>query len=28
MVSFYDRFDPADPKVRAIAPWIAEAEAA
>lgn len=27
MVSFYDRFDPADPKVRAIAPWIAEAEA-
>jgi hypothetical protein len=27
MVSFYDRFDPADPKVREIAPWIAEAEA-
>lgn len=28
MVSFYDRFDPADPKIRAIAPWIAEAELA
>lgn len=28
LVSFYDRFDPADPKVRAIAPWIAESEIA